>query len=353
MEGTVVCGRCGVRNTAGDQFCGSCGAFLEWEGASTDAPATDTPPVGGAPPTEPPPALPPIAPPPAPPVTPSAPPEWRPAEQPPSSTSIMCPKCGTPNPAERTFCQSCGTNLRAARPGGSAGAAPGGSRPAAASESGGMPFWLPIVIGIGLVAGIAFVVLTAVMRPAEVPSGATTVPSPTLRPAPSQSLAASPPEGSGAPPAQSAQLTLTGATASSVAGNRDEFSADKAIDGSLETCWQEGKADEKGEWIEVTFAPSRLDYVVIYSGYQLNHDAYLGNRRPENVLISVDGGAPVAYLLADSEQPQRLDVDDTPGATTVRIEVLSTFDAIATAYQGSPSDDMAISEIRAFGAAGG
>ena len=131
------------------------------------------------------------------------------------------------------------------------------------------------------------------------------------------------------------------------------FTADKAIDGDLETCWQEGAADEKGQWIEISFAPSRLDYVVIYSGYQLNHDAFRGNLRPENVLVSVNGGSPVAFILADSEQPQRLDLDDTPGATTVRIEIVSSFDSVATAYPGSPFDDLAITEIRAFGGAGG
>ena len=38
---TIVCSRCGTVNAAGDQFCGSCGAFLEWEG---QAPPADEPP---------------------------------------------------------------------------------------------------------------------------------------------------------------------------------------------------------------------------------------------------------------------------------------------------------------------
>ena len=45
-----------------------------------------------------------------------------------------------------------------------------------------MPFWLPIVVGVGLVAGVAFVVVGIVMRPAPVPPGATTVPSVTFTP---------------------------------------------------------------------------------------------------------------------------------------------------------------------------
>ena len=28
----IICKKCGTQNTGGDQFCGNCGAFLEWEG---------------------------------------------------------------------------------------------------------------------------------------------------------------------------------------------------------------------------------------------------------------------------------------------------------------------------------
>ena len=322
-EGTVICGRCGVANPAGDQFCGSCGAFLEWEGNPTDA-GTETA-LPAAPPTDrpvPPPADAPPAPAPAPPAAPSAPAEVQPT----ASEDVVCTSCGTANPVSRTFCQRCGAVMGGGSPRGAGDPlAIAGSRPSAPAESGGLPFWLPLVAGIGLLAGIAVVVIAVVLRPAELPPAATANPSvtftPTLPPSPVASLGASGSVASAAPGSQSVQLTLTGATASSVVGDREMFDAGKAIDGDLETCWQEGAADEKGQWIEVAFAPSRLDYVVIYSGYQLNHDAYLGNQRPENVLVSIDGGSPVAFILADAEQPQRLDVDDTPGATTVRIQI--------------------------------
>ena len=346
-EGTVICGRCGVANPAGDQFCGSCGAFLEWEGnpteAGTEASLPEAPPIDR-------PAPPPSAPAPLP-AGPSAPVEVQP-----TATDVACTACGTANPPSRTFCQRCGAVMGGSPRGAGDPSAIAGTRPSAPAESGGLPFWLPLVAGIGLLAGIAVVVVAVVLRPAELPPAATANPSvtftPTLPPSPVASLGAGGSVASAVPASQSVQLTLAGATASSVVGDREMFDAGKAIDGDLQTCWQEGAADEKGQWIEVAFAPSRLDYVVIYSGYQLNHDAYLGNGRPENVLVSIDGGAPVAFILADSEQPQRLDVDDTPGATSVRIQIDSTFDAVATAYPGSPFDDLAISEIRAFGEAG-
>jgi hypothetical protein len=222
-------------------------------------------------------------------------------------------------------------------------------------SSGGLPGWLPIVAGVGLLVGAGVVIYTLLLRPTPSSSLASAAPSATFTPTlpPSAGPASSGGSGpsSGAP--ESVQLTTTGATASSVVGDKKEFSADKAIDGRLDTCWQEGAADELGQWIEVTLAPSRLDYVVVYSGYQLSHDTYLANRRPKDVAVSVNGGSKVAFTLADSEQPQRLDVDDVTGATTVRLEIVTTYDPQKTAYAGSPFDDLAISEIRVFGGAGG
>jgi hypothetical protein len=231
-----------------------------------------------------------------------------------------------------------------------------GDRPAARTGSGGLPGWLLPIAGLGVLVGVVAVVLLVIMRPAGPQSAVSTDASATLTPTLPPSAAAVAPSGAAsasAAIADSVQLTTTGATASSVVGDRAEFTADKAIDGRLDTCWQEGADEERGEWIEITFDASRLDYVVVYAGYQLSHDAYLANRRPENVLVSVNGGAPTAFTLVDAEQPQRLDLDDTDAATSIRLEIVSTFDPEATEYPGSPFDDLAISEIRPFGVAGG
>ena len=46
MSDTVTCRDCGSGNTPGDEFCGSCGTFLEWaaapEGTAGSATGTDT-----------------------------------------------------------------------------------------------------------------------------------------------------------------------------------------------------------------------------------------------------------------------------------------------------------------------
>jgi hypothetical protein len=213
---------------------------------------------------------------------------------------------------------------------------------------------LPVVVVLGILAGVAFVVASTFL-PAPDPqsgaSGAPATPPPTLTPTlPPASPGDS---GAGTPATAGVALTMTGASASSVVGDREKFQPAEAIDGELTTCWQEGAEDETGEWIEVTFEPALLDYVAVYSGYQLSHDAYLGNLRPKDVTVSVNGGAPLAFVLGDTELPQRVDVGDVPGATTVRITIVSTYDSQASAYPGSPYDDAAISEIRVFGTPGG
>jgi double zinc ribbon protein len=109
---TVVCRQCGTTNTAGDQFCGNCGTFLEWSSEPADGPAPAAtapdsdpslaslleqrpadPSAGGA-------AVAGVSPPPA---APSAPPGL-----------VRCPTCGTANEAGKTFCLRCGNKLAGA-----------------------------------------------------------------------------------------------------------------------------------------------------------------------------------------------------------------------------------------------
>jgi hypothetical protein len=79
----------------------------------------------------------------------------------------------------------------------------------------------------------------------------------------------------------------------------------------------------------------------------------VATKRPQNIVVTVNGGAPAGFVLADSETPQKLDITDAPGATVVRIQIATTYPAAASAFPGSPIDAATISEIRAFGEAGG
>jgi hypothetical protein len=221
-----------------------------------------------------------------------------------------------------------------------------------------MPGWLPAMIGLGLVAGIVVVAVAFLIGRPEAPSTASFAPSfATLTPTSGP--------GSGEPPTSGdpsatlsadgtpilvpgSPLGFTGATASSVIGNREKFAPQMAIDGDLTTCWQEGTADEAGQWIEVGFLPARVDAVIIRSGYQLSEDAFFANRRPREVRISVGGQAPLTVVLEDTMAEQRIELGGLSGEA-VRIELVTTWDPRATAYPGSPFDDTAISEIVVIG----
>ena len=178
-----------------------------------------------------------------------------------------------------------------------------------------------------------------------VPSGAApSVEAPSTQPGTSGSPATPAPEG--------VALALSSATASSVVGSLEKFQPGKAIDGDPATSWQEGATQEKGEWIEVGFAPSTVTRVVIRNGYGASTALFRGNRRLKDVLISVGGAEPVAVRLKDTIKPQAIALEGAPGATSLRITIVSTYPGEKTSVSGTPFDDTAVSEIKVFGAAG-
>ena len=126
---------------------------------------------------------------------------------------------------------------------------------------------------IGVLVGVAMVLAGVALRGKGPETGATGSGA-----APS-GVAASASPGSSAVAASSepgtpVPLVLSGAKASSSVGNRPKFAASMAIDGDLATSWQEGSQQEKDQWIEVSFDPSRADTLVIRNGYQASQAAY-------------------------------------------------------------------------------
>ncbi len=287
---------------------------------------------------------------------------------------MRCPACGIANPSTRTFCQSCGTTLaaaaRVAEPppevvaaavsavpaappaaGTATGARP---RPKASPGRRGIPGWVFAVGALGLLVGVVIVGASVLFRGSSPDSGASTGSG-----APSgvaASGAASGPSGapaSGVVAGTPVELALTGATASSVAGNRAKFQPAKAIDGDPATSWQEGSAREKDQWIEVAFDTARADSLVIRNGYQASDALFKGNRRLKDVLVSVDGGSPAAVRLKDSQKPQTIDLGGVSGATSVRVTIVTTYPGQATSVSGTPFDDAAVSELSVIGVPGG
>jgi len=382
---TIICRRCGTANVPGDQFCGSCGAFLEWEGQAAtppeDVPAATPPPSPAVPtPVEPATAWT------APPTGPEAPRPLVPeseagaaaASTPPGPGAdaaaglVRCSACGVANPPSRTFCQSCGTTLAqasrifepdaatiaaaverepAVRPVPVTPVPDVAPRPAARTPSRGFPTWILAIGGLGILVGIGIVAVSMLLSGPGPGSIATTAPE--TGPAGSGAAVASDAASDDPSPTPGAvQLTLTGATASSVIGNRDKFAAGMAIDGDPATCWQEGKATEKGQWIEVTFGPARVDAITLYNGYELSEDAYLANLRLKDISVSVNGADPIAIQLKDAQGPQRFELGGIAGATAIRITIVSTYPSEKTAYPNSPFDDAALSEIVVEGVPG-
>ncbi len=355
MTDRIVCRRCGTANAPDDTFCGSCGAYLAWEGDSVDAPREAS------------------SEPASPMVAASTPDTVASAPDTATAGAIHCRVCGTSNPGGRTFCQSCGerlaaaaapTSARAASPSGTSSggtaARPPAPQPSRAPvrshggtdpSSGGLPGWLLPVAGLGLLVGLVVVGASILLGgDGGAASEATSAPGP---PSPTLTPTLAPSGGSTPSQDESVALLPIGASSSSVRDDDAAVDADMAIDGRLDTSWQEGADGAVGEWIEVSFEAADLDFVVIYSGDQASADAFRGLLRPKDVLVSVDGGPPAAFLLADSQQPQRLDLELSEGPTTVRIEIASTYEAQPTDLPGSPLDVAAISEIRLFGRPGG
>ena len=386
----ITCAKCGTENVAGDAFCGNCGAFLEFaaeeaaEEAQAGAPAATT--ETAAVPLPPPPAI-------AVPV-PAAPAPAAPV--PPAPSGPTCSACGRVNPAGRRFCISCGDHLPAASTAGAGGPGSGTPPPAgsakpawefptapvptaaaavapaappAASSGGGSR--LPLIGGalvvLALLAGGAFLVLgggpgggTPGTTGSAPPSSAVASATPGAESsAPPETPAASgassiPPEPTApaatVPPGPSVGIGITAAKASSqLAANR----APKYLyDGSPVTAWKSKTGKLDGSWVEVSFASAAVTKIQIWAGWQKDEPSFYGNHRPRNVTVAFDGGVPVPLELKDVLGAQGVAIPPELGivtATRLRITIIDTYPSRKTSASGSPSKEVAISEIRVFG----
>jgi hypothetical protein len=295
---------------------------------------------------------------------------------------VRCPACGIANTATRTFCQSCGSKLAdagrvaQATPEQIAAAVSAANRPVtvttttvrsarpepgAGGGGGGVLKWIVIMAIVGLLVGAGIVVVGNLLRGTGPDSGASAQPStgtgdasPSISDGPTASTetpsdapAPTPTRGPKAEP-----LALLGASASSVVGDLPKFQATMAIDGDPATCWQEGSAKERGEWIEVVFASSKVTAVIITNGYNASNALYKGNRRLKNIEIKVGNAPPETVRLKDTGTPQTINVKNVSGAVAVRITILSTYPAEATSVAGTPFDDTALGEIVVMGIPG-
>ena len=91
---------------------------------------------------------------------------------------------------------------------------------------------------------------------------------------------------------------------------------------------------------------------MLNNGYGASTALFKGNLRLKKVQISVDGGTPTVVTLKDTAKDQLIVLGDNPGATRLRITIVSTYPAVKTSVAGTPFDDAALSEIRVLGAPG-
>jgi hypothetical protein len=243
----VICKNCGFHNAEGDEFCGNCGQYLEWNSEKTDSSAPDSGAAAGPPPEQsaqaeeaappPPPeesstAAPPPPPPgggrQAPPVTPPPPPPQGGAQAQPSGRGpdVICWNCGRRNPGGRTFCIQCGEKLTAGKttsvvqPGGvSAGAGMGGGTTPPPPGGGGGLNLKVIGIGAGIVValiviavvGASFLGGTAQPSPSATPTSIAnaTTPPPGTTGSPGTTASAVPTDTASPPPTETASAEVT------------------------------------------------------------------------------------------------------------------------------------------------
>ena len=188
---------------------------------------------------------------------------------------------------------------------------------------------------------------TAVVSPAP-SAGASGAPAST-EPSPDVSAAPTSPPAT-IPPGPPVGIKIKGAKASS------QLSAKRAVkylyDGSPATTWKSASNKFEDSWIEVTFAPAAVTRIQIWGGWQIDKPFFYGNHRPRNVTVSFDGGDPQPLKLKDALGAQRVDIPPALGitrATRVRITILDVYPARKTTAPGSPTDQVAVSEIKIFG----
>jgi hypothetical protein len=332
-----TCPACGRVNPAGRTFCISCGTRLP---VAPAAGPTAGPPAGDAA------ASPPGEPPPAGAGRPAQP--ARPAWDFPTAPIAVPP----PVPAAPT-----------SRDGG------GRSR---------LPFLVAAAAGVILLGGAALLVLggglgggTPGGTPSPTPSdvaAATPLPETTPPPAataapeatPIETPAPEPPTPAPTPaltipPGPPVGIRITSARASSQL--RAERAPKYLYDGSPATTWKSASGKFAGAWVDVRFAPAAITSFQIWTGWQRSAPLYYGNHRPQNVTVSFDGGLPVPLLLqdiapVDGKGAQRVDIPPELGiirASRMRITIADVYPARKTSADGSPTKEVAISEIRLYG----
>ncbi len=255
-----VCDNCGSVVGADDQFCPSCGAWIDPTTVSYDAPADDYESfeLGDRPPAD----------------LPSQPVRLPQQE-------IQCPSCGSPNPATNRHCEECGARL-------SQGALPVAPRPAVQTSAG-----VRAAMAIsGILLGVVVIALLFTLTgDDETDNGATDTTTSTT------TTTVITPE----------ELPILDATCS-VEGLAN-LQCTNLIDGTTEReyqiNWEELEADEQVT-IELKFAEAMVITQIIWENLPADSDRFFQNYRARDILVS-DGSTAAPLSLDAAREPRRQD----------------------------------------------
>jgi hypothetical protein len=338
-----TCAQCGTPFSAGDTFCGNCGAFLEWDGdaAEPDAQPAPEPVPDASAEVEGPPRSPAPAPPPAPDVAvgqpgavlPGRPVAPRPqvrrfeGESPPAPDDVVCRQCGTPNPAQRRFCRRCGQPLAEQQPGGKLpwwrrllqwlrSRRDGRQRPRRSLPP-LLELLLKALVGAALLVALGYGALRAGPPAVDAVRDRLTKPTP---------------------------VNPVQVTASSEAPGHQ---AGLATDGKSNRFWSPTpRRPATGQHVEMAFArPFRLRHLIMHSGSSPRQDEFLRQARPADLDVRVvTGDQRVVH--------RRLRLEDRPGEQLIDWtvgDVARIRFTIASAYGTGRGKLVSLGEVEFFG----
>jgi ribosomal protein L40E len=355
----IVCEQCGERSPAGVQFCGACGAFLEWDGTKTSdqprEPLYSGPHGQGVPPRfAPPPQGPPqqqgvpvgpyTQPQPQPsvmkPTGPAAqparivppPPGRRPRFNP---GDLICGNCGVGNAPERKFCRQCGASLADApvvktpwwrrwfRPKDKPKSHEVGSRPRKGLRFGDAASRIPGLIGkVLLVVLLLGGVLYGVSSPfrSTVNTNVLSAKGWVERLFVTKYV-----------PVRPNKVTAT--------AERPDHAAGQVADNATNTFWSAPAGGVEPALVLTFDRPVDLRRAIIRVGVAKE---FQSTHRPQKLHLVYSTGKTFDVTVEDTPEPRELKFDNGDGATSVEIHVVALHRSL------NPAADVAISELELF-----
>lgn len=329
----VICAQCGEHNAPDARFCGACNAFLEWEGAPAEeqpvaamagesAPSTVAQPSEQAPP----------------PVRHRAAPVDAGQRRAPAPGDLICGQCGEGNVSTRRFCRRCGASLadttpvrppwwRRLLPKRKDRAYRAGSRPGRDGVRRRPRFGAAFRRAVRWVRNIiAIVVLLAAILYAAIPSFRGTVNT--------QAVALK----NKVVGLFVTQYTPIHAVRVTATVQDPGHPADLVDDNTIGTYWSAPSNGQEPALV-LTFAqPTDLARAIVRSGIGANFQAA---DRPQTLHLVFSTGKTYDLHLADTPDPQQVDIANSQGATSVEVHVVSV-------YHSLHGNHVAIDEIELF-----